>query len=205
MTLDMQGQTADLEWPGGLYAGMPSARPTPMRAVPYYAWDNRKPGDMVVWLPTSPPVRPVRGLEGSARVSLSFTSGNCQPWGINDGAEVHSSGEQPAALCHWWPHKGGIEWVQYDWSIERKIGAVEVYWFDDTGRGECRYPVSWRLLALKGRDWVPIQAKAGYSVKHDAWCRVEFDPVETYAMRLEVKMREGWAAGIHEWKVEKAE
>ena len=37
---------------------------------------------------------------------MSYVSGNCQPWGINDGLEPKSSGEQPAALCHWWPHRG---------------------------------------------------------------------------------------------------
>ncbi len=29
-------------------------RPTPIRAVPYYAWDNRAPGPMAVWLPRVP-------------------------------------------------------------------------------------------------------------------------------------------------------
>lgn len=204
-TLEGSAMVSDAEWPGGLYAAQANGKATQFRAVPYYAWDNRAAGEMAVWMPTSPPVRPVRGLEGSARVSLSFTSGNCQPWGINDGAEVRNSGEQPAALCHWWPHKGGTEWVQYDWSIARRIGAVEVYWFDDTGRGECRFPASWRLLTLKGRDWVPIAVKTGHPIKADQWCRVEFEPIETYALRLEIKMRDGWAAGIHEWKVEKAD
>jgi hypothetical protein len=29
-------------------------RPVKFQAVPYYAWDNRKPGEMVVWLPEKP-------------------------------------------------------------------------------------------------------------------------------------------------------
>jgi hypothetical protein len=47
---------------------------------------------------------------------MSFANDNCQPGGINDGIEPKSSGDQPTALCHWWPHKGTDEWVQYTWS-----------------------------------------------------------------------------------------
>jgi DUF1680 family protein len=31
--------------------GQPSTRGVQFRAVPYYAWDNRAPGEMIVWLP----------------------------------------------------------------------------------------------------------------------------------------------------------
>ncbi|MFN8498656.1 MAG: glycoside hydrolase family 127 protein [Anaerolineae bacterium] len=38
-------------WGEGLYrAGPPSLRPTPLTAIPYYAWDNRAPAEMAVWL-----------------------------------------------------------------------------------------------------------------------------------------------------------
>ena len=74
---------------------------------------------MKVWLPDRPADARAGGLETQAKVSLSFVSGNCQPWGINDGLEPKSSGEQPAALCHWWPHQGRDEWVQYTWKTAR--------------------------------------------------------------------------------------
>jgi DUF1680 family protein len=41
--------TAD--WDGDLYRTAPPAeRPVRIRAVPYYAWDNRDPGEMLVWV-----------------------------------------------------------------------------------------------------------------------------------------------------------
>jgi uncharacterized protein len=64
-------------------------------AIPYYAWDNRKPGPMKVWLPQTPRTPALGGLETQAKVSMSYVSGNSQPWGINDGLEPKSSGEQP--------------------------------------------------------------------------------------------------------------
>src|ERR1035438_6472617 len=74
-------------------------------------------------------VVPARGLEAQAKVTVSFANDNSQPQGINDGVEPKSSGEQPSALCHWWPHKGTEEWAQYTWkkpvqvrSEERRVG-----------------------------------------------------------------------------------
>ena len=78
---------------------------------------------MKVWLPVAPPVLPARGLEAQAKVSVSFANDNCQPWGINDGIEPKSSGEQPAAFCHWWPHKGTAEWAQYTWKTPVRSAA----------------------------------------------------------------------------------
>jgi DUF1680 family protein len=40
------------DWEGQLYRIQPpSYRPATLRAIPYYAWDNRAPGAMTVWLP----------------------------------------------------------------------------------------------------------------------------------------------------------
>ena len=58
---------------------------------------------------------------------MSYVSGNSQPWGINDGLETKSGGEQPAALCHWWPHRGRDEWVQYTWKKPVTLKSARVY------------------------------------------------------------------------------
>jgi hypothetical protein len=176
-----------------------------VKAIPYFAWDNRAPGEMRVWLPTAPTVAPVHGLEGAAKVSLSFVSGNCQPSGINDGIEPRSSGEQPAALCHWWPHKGGQEWAQYTWKQPVTVSGARVFWFDDTGRGECRLPAAWRVEYRAGQDWKPVAARTDYVVAADRWCETSFAPVTTTALRLGLQMQPGWAAGVHEWRVVEAD
>ncbi len=206
MTISGEGYVGNPEWPGGLYNPVGASRKTAFTAIPYYAWDNRQPGEMKVWIPFSPPQPPSGGPERSARVSLSFVSGNCQPSGINDGIEPHASGEVPAANCHWWPHKGTLEWAQYDWTKPRTISGASVYWFDDTGRGECRLPASWRLLYKKGDRWEPVQLdRSEFAIKMDQWCRVRFQPVVTSQLRVEVQLKPGWAAGILEWKVESDE
>jgi uncharacterized protein len=169
--------------------------------VPYYAWDNRAAGAMRVWLPVVPPPPLPGGPEAKAAVSVSFQNGNCQPDAIRDGQEPKSSGEHPGALCHWWPHKGGEEWAQYTWKKPVTLSGARVYWFDDTGAGECRLPVAWRILYLDGTEWKPVEGAAAWPVKKDAWCAAEFRPVTTTALRLVVTLQPAWAAGVHEWKV----
>ncbi len=78
---------AEQDWHRRLYQPLPRRAKTPLKAIPYYAWDNRKPGDMKVWLPVVPPAPKVGGLESRAKVSVSFANNNSQPSGINDGIE----------------------------------------------------------------------------------------------------------------------
>jgi DUF1680 family protein len=203
----LANESAESDWANRLYQAIPPARTVPITAIPYYAWDNRKPGPMKVWLPAGPRMPAAGGPETQAKVKLSFVSGNCQPWGINDGVEPRSSGEQPAALCHWWPHSGTREWVQYTWKSPVHVKGSKVYWFDDIGRGGCRLPASWKLEYLDGSDWKPVTLDAGtaYDVKKDAWCSLSFAPVRTTALRLSVQLPKGRAAGVHEWKVDEGE
>jgi uncharacterized protein len=203
-TVTITGQArvgTELDWTRRLYQASAASRRAPIRAIPYYAWDNRQAGAMKVWLPVAPPPQTAGGWEARAKVTLSFTSGNCQPQGINDGFEPKNSGDQPAALCHWWPHKGSDEWAQYNWPKPVTVGSTKVYWFDDTGRGECRLPAAWEVQFLEGTEWKPVRAKSGFPVAADKWCEVSFEPVATSALRLRVKLQKDWAAGVHEWKV----
>jgi uncharacterized protein len=189
------------KWGRTLYQPPAPSRRVAFKAIPYYAWDNRQAGPMKVWLPIAPPVLPVRGLEASASVSLSFANNNCQPQGIDDGLEPKSSGEQPGACCHWWPHKGTEEWAQYTWKSPVQVSGAKVYWFDDTGRGECRLPVSWHVEYLEQGAWKAVSATGAYPVAKDKWCAVRFAPVTTTALRLAAQLPQGFASGVHEWKV----
>ncbi len=197
--------TSEPDWSHTLYQTARSPKRVPITAIPYYAWDNRKAGPMQVWLPVAPLTPVVGGLETQAGVSLSFVSGNAQPQGVNDGVEPKSSGDQPGALCHWWPHKGGEEWVQYTWKKPVAVSGSRVYWFDDTGRGECRLPAGWEIQYREGSEWKPVVIKGDYAVAPDKWCEVTFAPVTTSELRLKVKLQPNWAAGIHEWQLTPAE
>ena len=121
---------------------------------------------------------------------------------LTDGLEPKSSNDQGIPRFTWWDHKGSLEWVQCALGKRRTVSAVEVYWFDDTGVGQCRVPQSWRLLYKVGDDWNPVANPGDYGVEKDQFNRATFDPVETDALRIEAQLQPEFSAGILEVRVE---
>lgn len=78
---------------------------------------------------------------------------------------------------------------------------MEVYWFDDTGMGECRVPKSWRILYWENGEWRPVYSSGSYGIQKDRFNEIVFETVRTASLRLEIQSQDGWAGGIHEWKV----
>jgi len=193
------------EWSRRLYQPLNVNKTAKIRAIPYNVWDNRKAGAMTVWLPYAPKAPVPGGPERSAAVSVSYSSGSSSLTAIRDGKAIEASNRHPGQLLHFWPHKGTNEWVQYTWKAERTFSAAKVYWFDDTGYGECRPPVSWEVQYLDGSTWKPVKTSDKYSVELDKYIEVKFQPVTTTALRLVMKLQPNWAVGIHEWQVTEVE
>ncbi len=171
-------------------------------AIPYYAWAHRGQGEMAVWMArddSKARILPQPTIASNSRVSASGEK-NGSP--INDQWEPSESNDHSVSYLHWWPNKGTTEWVQYDFAQPERISKVEVYWFDDTGRGGCRVPESWRILYKSGNTWRPVATNEAHGVEKDRYNIVHFSPVRTSAIRLEIKLQEKFSAGIHEWKVE---
>jgi len=184
-------------------AGKVTRREQDFMAIPYYAWANRGPGEMLVWLPdreTSARPRPLPTLASQAVVKSSPAGHN--PRAVNDQGEPRSSRDSNSSFFHWWPEKGSTEWVEYVFEKPSRVSEVEVYWLDDTGSGECRLPASWRLLYKDGEAWKPVESPGPYGVEKDRYNKVAFKTVMTGGVRLEVVLPPEWSSGIQEWKVQ---
>ena len=169
--------------------------------IPYYAWAHRGKGEMAVWLAGEPKLaRPVPEPTAASLAKASASGGRGVST-INDQFEPENSNDHSVGYFHWWPKKGTLEWVQYDFRGPRLVSEVSVYWFDDTGLGECRVPRSWKALFKAGNTWIPVKNLNPYGVEKDTYNTVRFAPVRTPAMRLEIQLPEQFSAGIHEWKV----
>jgi len=120
---------------------------------------------------------------------------------LGDGLEPVSSNDESIPRFTWWAHRGSTEWVQYDFPQRKEVSSVEVYWFDDTGKGECRVPKSWRLLYLDDIHWKPVPNAISAGVARDQWNRMRFQPVKTTAVRLEAELQPNYSGGILEWRV----
>jgi hypothetical protein len=170
-------------------------------AIPYYAWAHRGKGEMTVWFARNEAVvQPVGQptLASTSQVQASF--GN-NPQAVNDMLEPTNSIDHEVPYFHWWPHKGTSEWIQYDFKKPEEVSTVEVYWFDDTGMGECRLPKSWRILYWEDGKWCAVYTPGSYGIEKNQFNEVVFETVRTKSLRLEIQSQDGWAGGIHEWKV----
>jgi hypothetical protein len=173
-----------------------------IQAIPYYAWANRGRSEMMVWVPDSEKsarVQPRPTIASTSKVKVS--AGGKNSVAINDLAEPASSSDSENTFFDWWPHKGEEAWVEYEFAKPATVSTTSVYWFDDTGTGECRAPESWRVLFKDGDQWKPVETTDNYSVERDKYNKIAFKPVMTAGLRLEVRMRLGWSAGIQEWTV----
>ena len=140
---------------------------------------------------------PVRLYQARA----SHTWGGDSVHAVCDGVEPQSSNDQGVPRHTFWPHKGTEEWITATFDTPREIRETSVYWFDDTGDGECRVPESWSVEWLDGEVWRPVRPLGEWGVARDTYNRVPFEPVVTTALRMRLKLQEGFSAGVLEWRV----
>ena len=136
-----------------------------------------------------------------ASTSQTRISGDKSGEPLDDQWEPTDSNDHSHPYLHWWPNKGTGEWVEYIFEQPTTVSEVKVYWFDDTGQGECRIPSSWKLLFRAGNSWRPVVNLVDYEVSKDQYDTLTFEPVRTSALRLELQLQEKFSAGIIEWKV----
>jgi hypothetical protein len=178
--------------------------PVEFTAIPYFAWSHRGIGEMAVWLPRTADkakTPPPPSIASTSKVTASHFWELDSIAALNDQIEPKDSNDHDIPRFTWWDHRGTAEWVQYEFDKPHKVSAVEVYWFDDTGRGSCRAPQSWKLLCKDGAVWKPVEGAGEYGVKSDAYNRATFKPVETSGLRIEVQLKPKFSGGILEWRV----
>ena len=196
--LKTQAQTLEFDKEGRL-----EAKEVTLSLIPYYAWAHRGAGEMTVWLPidlnaTRPAMPPT--IASESEVSASHRSSAISA--VNDRLQPQNPEDRSMPYYHWWPKKNTTEWIVYDFKGEQTVSSSTVYWFDDGPWGGCRIPEAWKVYYKnEAGAWVPVKNTADYPIQKDAPCTVEFEPVKTAAVKLEVQLPEDNAAGIFEWEV----
>jgi hypothetical protein len=189
--------------------------PADFTAIPYFAFGNRNPGEMTVWLARAASkavVAPAPTIASTSRASSSCGNGtvadnypghkpptterrfypNSQDGSggiraISDQLEPVNSEDGSAPFLRLRPQSGDRAWVQYDFARPASVSSVEVYWKDD--KQVCVLPRAWQLLYWEGGDWKPVQSKGPYPVARDQFNRLDFDPVLTSGLRIEIQLQ----------------
>ncbi|WP_290799014.1 glycoside hydrolase family 127 protein [Flavihumibacter sp. UBA7668] len=174
-----------------------------VKAIPYYSWNNRGPGEMQVWIPYAESAAlpmPAPTIASKSKVSSSQNNSRMLR-GLNDQYEPSSSQDRNSIYLHWWPKENTTEWVQYNFDKEYSISSSSFYWFDDGPFGGCRIPQSYTLQYEKNGKYLPVEIEKMDPISKDGYNVIKFKPVKTTALRLEVKLPEKHSAGLHEWIV----
>jgi hypothetical protein len=190
-------------------------KPHNLIAIPFYAFGNRGAGEMSVWLareeskavlPPAPTIASTSRATSSSgngtvaenypghevptiarRFYPSAQDGSGDIRAIFDQVEPVNSVDGSWMFLRLHPQTGDQTWVQVDFAKPTRVSSVDVYWKDD--REYCVLPKAWRLLYKEGDRWKPARALDAYRVEKDKFNTVNFDPVTTSALRLEIELQ----------------
>jgi hypothetical protein len=188
------------------FADAPAPKPAQLLAIPYYANANRGPVSMCVWIPKSAADAIPGSITDEATAAASHTNPSDTLLALNDGRIPANSADESIPRFTWWDHKGTAEWVQYTFERPRRLTAAAVYWWDEQRIGRhCRVPATWRLVYRDANGgWMPVRGASAYGTKVDQFNRVNFEPIETTAIRIEAQLQPQWSGGVLEWRLEEA-
>ncbi len=170
--------------------------------IPYYAWNYRGAGNMMVWLPfdlgTTTPVIPPTMASMSKLNASHKTASLCA---VNDGLIPQSINDRSVPYFHWWPAKNSTEWITYELPQAMKISRSSVYWYDDAPWGDCRVPFSWNLYYKDNTtgQWQTVKGADSFGIEKNQENEVSFDAVYTKCMKLEVIQPKDNSCGLYEW------
>lgn len=172
--------------------------------IPYYAWNHRGAGKMTVWIPqdlnATTPALPA-SIASESKVSAS-TRNLPALSSINDRLVPADENDRSVPYTHWWPKKNTTEWLAYDFAKAETVSSATVYWFDDAPWGGCRVPESWKLYYKNDAgEWVAVKNLNSYDVVKGSANIVNFEPVKTTAVKLEIKQPKEYSCGLFEWSV----
>ncbi len=177
-------------------------KPLGLKAIPYYAWNNRGKANMLVWMPSvegkaipKPKPSVVDGAKATASTDWAP--------GLNDRFDPKSSDDTDKSYFYWWQREGSKDWVEYEFEEPATISSSSVYWLNlDHYDVTYRVPKNWDLQYLDSNNkWKAVKTSDKYGTELDKYNTVNFSPVKTKALRLNVEMQEGFSSGILEWKV----
>ena len=190
------------EWENQLYQTTEADRDIQIMAIPYFAWDSRQAGQMTVWLPecstlTEPKLKASLASRGKPEASHLF--GFLEA--VNDCILPASSSDQSIPKFTWWHKKGSREWISLTFDNSVVISEADVYWFDDTGIGECRSPDQWWIEWDNEGEWQSVQNASEYGLRLDIFNHVTFNSVTTHRVRIVAQLQDNMSSGLLEWRL----
>jgi DUF1680 family protein len=179
-----------------------TVEPVMLKAIPYYAWNNRGASNMLIWMPDNKSTAIIKPAPALADSAKAMASTDWAP-GLNDGFDPKNSGDTDKPYFYWWLKKGSEETVNYEFKKPVFISESSVYWLNlDHYDANYRVPEKWQLLYKdNNNNWRPIETQDRYTIKTDCYNTVKFTEVKTTGLQIKAKLQKDNSSGILEWKV----
>ncbi|MBQ3657895.1 MAG: glycoside hydrolase family 127 protein [Bacteroidales bacterium] len=185
------------------------------KAIPYSTWNNRGNSEMEVWIAESPAYTRIKPSETIASKATSITlqapiqkdapeSAAVEGWafGVNDQWEPLRSSYTAKPYFYWWLKFGSKETLAYKFEEETLVSNVQLYWLEfEHYDGSFKVPESWKLFYKDGDVFKEVEYLSPCTVEKDCYNSVNFKPVKTTALKIEVQLQKGFSGGVLEWKV----
>ena len=183
--------------------GRPNTKDVKLSLIPYYAWCHRGSGKMRVWLSqdlsSSRPEQPAT-LASLSKVTASTPAASLSA--VNDRLVPKDGTDRSMPYYHWWPKQGVTEWIAYEFPEASTVQSSTVYWYDDGPWGGCRVPKAWRIFFKNDNgEWQPVSGADKYPTTKGTACTVNFEPVKTKSIKIEIDLPSENSAGLFEWSV----
>lgn len=175
--------------------------------IPYYAWNNRNPGSMTIWFPTTPKLAvfdphklPKKSVFSS--IEASHTSELDTASAVGDGKEPKWSSGKSVPRWTSRPQLGKTQWIEGQFSELKKVRDIGVYWMQD--QQDVKFPKEWSLEVRNKGEWKPFELYVTdrydnranqYNVVHPA------APLTCDAIRINMVPQPDAAVGILEVQV----
>lgn len=140
--------------------------------LPYFAWNNRDDGSMMVWFPENDKIQPYVDREITTKgkykaLEASYTNKSDNIVAIADNIIPKSSSDNSILRWTSWGEQGKDQWIIITLNKPTNIKSVSIYWFDDNRR--TKVPKEWTLEYEYDGKWheFPLYLTDRYNVFKD--------------------------------------
>lgn len=173
---------------------------TKLTLVPYYAWNNRTDGAMIVWLAATDEVAHAAMPSMPDYIADVTATYTCES---DDIHPVLTNSFPPSShdtsMLRWtsWPRKGEKQSIELKLKHSVSLESLSVYWYDDAG--DVQVPEAWNVEYLQDGAWheFPVYVTDEYRMLKDQYNMIHPGrDIMPEALRINITPRQDASAGI---------
>lgn len=173
---------------------------TKLTLVPYYAWNNRTDGAMIVWLAATDEVAHAAMPSMPDYIADITATYTCDIDDVNPiVTNKFPSSSHDTSMLRWtsWPRKGEKQSIELKLKHSVSLESLSVYWYDDAG--DVQVPEAWNVEYLQDGAWheFPVYVTDEYRMLKDQYNMIHPGrDIMPEALRINITPRQDASAGI---------